>query len=152
MFLYVTVPCITLMCNHWQLDPRISVLRGETKSIAASNTRAFYGLEDGCMARVQTLLAGNYIFPRTNGVSVTLRHNSNPDLTICQDHGYYQYNKPFEHLAIVSTLRDDLFSSSYPITRVYSYRFLPGQEDGYSRAIYGCFGSDSSETFYLFLI
>lgn len=70
MFLCLAFDDITLICNHWQLDPCISVLRGETKSIAASNTRAFYSLEDGCMPHVQTLLAGNYIFPRTNGVRV----------------------------------------------------------------------------------
>ncbi|KAK2462842.1 hypothetical protein APHAL10511_005040, partial [Amanita phalloides] len=96
------------------LDPRISVLCGVTKSIASSNTHAFYSLEDGCMPHVQTLLAGNYIFLRTNG-----------------EHGHYLYNKPFEHPAIIATLCDDLFSSTYPITRKYSYRFLPRKEDEY---------------------
>ncbi len=62
---------------------------------------------------------------------LSLLCDSNSDPTACQEHGHYQYNKPFEHPAIIATLRDDLFSSSYPITHEYSYRFLPGKEEEY---------------------
>ncbi|KAM6489610.1 hypothetical protein JOM56_014932 [Amanita muscaria] len=87
------------------LDPRISILRGDTKTAAIHNSRAAYSLQDGCGPRVQALLTNSrYIYPpAANGVG-------------------FQFQRPFENSAIVGTLRDDLFSGNTIVTK-YAHRF-----------------------------
>lgn len=56
-----------------QLGPRISLLRGITKTFAVINTRAAYGLQNGCAAKVQDLLRKKqYIYPRAPNVCTIL--------------------------------------------------------------------------------
>ncbi|KAM6495001.1 hypothetical protein JOM56_009624 [Amanita muscaria] len=90
------------------LDPRISILRGNTKILAVNNTRASFGLQDGCSQQVNRLLIGShYIYPpAANGVGL-------------------QLNKPFENKAIIGTLHEDLFSGSNSITLKFPLRFRP---------------------------
>ncbi|KAM6491603.1 hypothetical protein JOM56_012995 [Amanita muscaria] len=77
------------------LDPRISILRGDSKLSAINNARMAYNLRDGCAPRVQELLtSARYIYPPcANGVG-------------------FQYQKPFENSAVVGTLRDELFTKN----------------------------------------
>ncbi|KIL57349.1 hypothetical protein M378DRAFT_181655 [Amanita muscaria Koide BX008] len=90
------------------LDPRISILRGDTKTAAIHNSRAAYSLQDGCGPRVQALLTNSrYIYP--------------PAANHYQGVGF-QFQRPFENSAIVGTLRDDLFSGNTIVTK-YAHRF-----------------------------
>ncbi|KAM6501375.1 hypothetical protein JOM56_004389 [Amanita muscaria] len=90
------------------LDPRISLLRGNTKILAVNNTRVSYGLKEGCSEQLNRLFDhSRYIYPPgVNGVG-------------------FQLNKPFENKAIIGTLHDDLFSGNNPITSKYPQQFRP---------------------------
>ncbi|KIL62907.1 hypothetical protein M378DRAFT_179510 [Amanita muscaria Koide BX008] len=88
------------------LDPRISILRGDTKILAVNNARVAYGLQDSCGKEVKILLnKSSYIYPRAaNGFS-------------------FQRNKPYENSAIVGTIRDDLFAGSNTVLLKFQHRF-----------------------------
>ncbi|KIL55292.1 hypothetical protein M378DRAFT_182267 [Amanita muscaria Koide BX008] len=88
------------------LDPRISILRGDTKILAVNNARVAYGLQDNCGKDVKILLKkSSYIYPRAaNGFS-------------------FQRNKPYENSAIIGTIRDDLFAGSNTVLLKFQHRF-----------------------------
>ncbi|KIL59900.1 hypothetical protein M378DRAFT_180660 [Amanita muscaria Koide BX008] len=87
------------------LDPRISILRGDTKLAAINNTRLAYGLRDGCAQKVQELLTGaRYIYP-------------------------IGANGPFENIAVIGTLRDDLFLKNISIVTKFPLRFRVEDQD-----------------------
>ncbi|KIL55289.1 hypothetical protein M378DRAFT_182265 [Amanita muscaria Koide BX008] len=94
------------------LDPRVSILRGDTKILAINNARVSYGLQEGCGRQVNLLLTGShYIYPLApNGVS-------------------FQLTKPFENQAIIGTLHDDLFSGNNTIVSKYPLRFRPTDQE-----------------------
>ncbi|KAF8337230.1 hypothetical protein F5887DRAFT_1078352 [Amanita rubescens] len=96
------------------LSPRISSLRGVTKTHAVNSALYTYNLHPGCSETVRELLKKkNYIYPAApNG----------------QD---YLREKPFEHKAIIRTLRETLFRNR-TITQQFPGRFKPGEERTYA--------------------
>ncbi|KAF8325725.1 hypothetical protein F5887DRAFT_1085230 [Amanita rubescens] len=98
------------------LDPRISLLRGATKAAAVINTRNAYDLGKGNTQQlIQELLQSKcYIYPPTpNGLG-------------------YQREKPFEHNAIIGTLRDDLFGGANTIIHLFPDHFKLGEQASYA--------------------
>jgi hypothetical protein len=57
-------------CNYLELNPRISLLRRNTKDLAIINVRMAYGLHGGSSELVAELLRQkHYIYPLTPNVS-----------------------------------------------------------------------------------
>ncbi|KAF8327523.1 hypothetical protein F5887DRAFT_1083736 [Amanita rubescens] len=96
------------------LSPRISSLRGLTKTQAAIHAFNTYNLHAGCSETVRELLKKkNYIYPAApNGRD-------------------YLREKPFEHEAIIRTLRETLFKNR-TIVQQFPGRFKPGEEPTYA--------------------
>ena len=111
-----------------QFNPRLSILRGVAKSYAVINTRAFYGLHNGCTPLIQELLRKKqYIYPLTPNVRPSSSFLYNTHWTLPKGEGYLR-ERPFEHNAIIGTLHDDLFGGNYSITKQYSLHFREGME------------------------
>ncbi|KAF8666931.1 hypothetical protein AX14_006412 [Amanita brunnescens Koide BX004] len=97
------------------LDPRVSLLQGDSKAAAAINVCAAYGLHGGSARLVQRLLQQKqYIYPPALHGDGFLR------------------DRPFEHNAIIGTLHDDLFSGYRSVVRIYPDRYKPGEENSYA--------------------
>jgi len=107
-------------------------LRGSTKAAAIINARNAYGLDTGnAQERIQELVQSkHYIYPPMPNVSIfslVLVH----DLPIMKGQGY-QREKPFEHNAIIGTLRDDLFGGANTIVHLFPDHYKLGEQASYA--------------------
>ena len=117
----------------YELDPRISLLRGHTKAAAAINTRTAYGLHGGSAQVVQVLLQRKqYIYPpAATPVSTSTVLPLSTWLIECKAQGFRR-DRPFEHPAIIGTLHDDLLVGPNTIVMQYPGRFPQGAEHTFS--------------------